>query len=43
MLPFFAQSTNAYSENSVNYPVLMAFAPSNAPIAENAQHDPHYP
>ena len=43
MLPFFAQSTNAYSENSVIIPVLMAFAPSKAPIAENAQHDPHCP
>jgi len=43
MFPFLEQSTKAYSENSSNYPVLIACKPSKAPTVEKAQHDPHYP
>jgi len=32
-----------YSENDSNLLLVMKFNDSNAPVAENAQHDPHYP
>jgi len=43
--PYFppAQSTSCYSENEGRLPVVKNAKPSNEPVAENAQHDPHYP
>jgi len=38
----YEQSTNYYSENDDKFPVLINANPSNDPVVENAQHDPHY-
>jgi len=41
-LPYaYEQSTNCYSENDNNVPLLMKWRPSNVPVVENDQHDPH--
>lgn len=37
------QSTNYYSEYDSKVPYLILWSPSNDPVVENAQHDPHYP
>jgi hypothetical protein len=40
---FYEQSTNCYSENDNKLLLLMKFNPSNDPVVENAQHEPHCP
>jgi hypothetical protein len=40
---FWEQSTNCYSENDNKLLLLMKFKPSNEPVVENDQHDPHCP
>jgi len=35
------QSTNCYSEYDYKFPFVMKFNPSNDPVVEKAQHEPH--
>jgi len=37
------QSTNSYSDNDINFPVVIYYNPSVEQIVEKAQHDPHFP
>lgn len=37
----FEQSTNCCSDNSINFPVFLAFKHSTAAVVVNAQQDPH--
>ena len=43
-VPYLAeQSMRFCSERSTNFPVFFLCCPSSAPVAENAQHEPHCP
>ena len=43
MVDVLEQSINCCSERETNFPLFRACCPSNDPVVENAQHEPHLP